>query len=679
MQSDIDKKFGDLPESTKNPDPIAFELPNSASTYVVAAICALDGLLKFVYLQYWAGDHALERWERQFLKHCLQAIEDTCARRRGIQAESVKLTFLQHISHELRTPLHGMAGVMSQFQGTLDSLRTVVGDNGDCNASINELAKLCTDASGLQEDLRNLVDNLIDLSAGVDKDVGEEYHMGRLTIGEEKTTFSDENVLVSIEKVCRQALQACDGSTTHDQVPWIFLSSTEAAKSMHTLAAAPKVRGILTQFLSNAIRATQGVKDNKVPLIHIGVDRAGSTGEVVSIAISDNGVGMRPDILRSFKEPFVKADPHCLGMGIGATIGYAALESIGGGLKAESVIDKGTTITLTFPAQVSTKAGPSQPLPSALLRSARCTLSGSDIDQEVARHVRSLFTDLNVELQQSPSFPLSTHEIDFVLMSDSTFLDPSRSGASPFARIKNNEVVPIVVLCRRPDSAAEIHAAYPSLPDAVHWLHCLCNPIIGPELHGLADFLQNIMTATCTSPVREQVSPMPSISLSMDSIHSKGFLTEPTSVPSRSTTPSNAFSVLVVEDNPLNLRLLAQTMRKAGCTIFSATNGREAVDEFVRKRPSVILLDISMPIMDGFKACQLIREKEVEFVDEGMPPCRIIALTALSHPADKARGMEVGMDDWRTKPVNLRQIKADVERWKQAWPDEMLNVEQSVN
>ncbi|KDN43901.1 hypothetical protein K437DRAFT_295010 [Tilletiaria anomala UBC 951] len=139
---------------------------------------------------------------------------------------------------------------------------------------------------------------------------------------------------------------------------------------------------------------------------------------------------------------------------------------------------------------------------------------------------------------------------------------------------------------------------------------------------------------------------------------------------------ASAFSVLCVEDNPLNMRVMTQMLKQSRILQFSATDGVEAVELFKEVRPSVVLLDINMPRMDGFEACEEMRRFEREEVEQdkllAFSPTRrvasrIVAVTALSDDFHQQKGLSVGMDDWLTKPIKMNTIKKDLAVWKEEW------------
>jgi DNA-binding response OmpR family regulator len=101
--------------------------------------------------------------------------------------------------------------------------------------------------------------------------------------------------------------------------------------------------------------------------------------------------------------------------------------------------------------------------------------------------------------------------------------------------------------------------------------------------------------------------------------------------------------VLIIDDEPTMLRLVELTISRAGGQVYTATNGEEGLRQFHTCQPDLVILDVMMPGMDGFKTCHLIRQ----FSD--VP---IIMLTVLERDKDVIRGFDCGADDYVTKPFN---------------------------
>jgi DNA-binding response OmpR family regulator len=109
--------------------------------------------------------------------------------------------------------------------------------------------------------------------------------------------------------------------------------------------------------------------------------------------------------------------------------------------------------------------------------------------------------------------------------------------------------------------------------------------------------------------------------------------------------------ILVVDDEPRYLRLMEANLVTEGFQVYKATNGQEAVDVVVEKNPDLVLLDVMMPILDGFAACERIREFS------NVP---IIVVTARGSENDRVRGLDLGADDYIVKPFSATELLARV-------------------
>jgi CheY-like chemotaxis protein len=105
--------------------------------------------------------------------------------------------------------------------------------------------------------------------------------------------------------------------------------------------------------------------------------------------------------------------------------------------------------------------------------------------------------------------------------------------------------------------------------------------------------------------------------------------------------------ILLVEDNPINQKVAARLLEKAGHSVTVAGNGREALDQVSSNPYDLILMDVQMPEMDGLQATVAIREQEAG-TDRHIP---IVALTAHAMVGDRERCLGAGMDGYVTKPV----------------------------
>ena len=115
--------------------------------------------------------------------------------------------------------------------------------------------------------------------------------------------------------------------------------------------------------------------------------------------------------------------------------------------------------------------------------------------------------------------------------------------------------------------------------------------------------------------------------------------------------PGASQKVLVVEDEPSLVDTLAYSLSRQGYEVKTATDGATALEIARRERPSLIVLDVMLPTLDGFEVCRILRQ------EMSVP---ILMLTARSDEVDKIVGLEVGADDYLTKPFSMRELIARV-------------------
>jgi two-component system, cell cycle response regulator DivK len=113
--------------------------------------------------------------------------------------------------------------------------------------------------------------------------------------------------------------------------------------------------------------------------------------------------------------------------------------------------------------------------------------------------------------------------------------------------------------------------------------------------------------------------------------------------------------ILVVEDNEENWDMLLRRLQRRGYTVVHAADGQQAVDMAARERPDLILMDVSLPVMDGLEATRRIRARAET---QAIP---IIALTAHAMSGDRDRAVQAGCDDYHAKPVDLPHLLAQME------------------
>jgi len=108
--------------------------------------------------------------------------------------------------------------------------------------------------------------------------------------------------------------------------------------------------------------------------------------------------------------------------------------------------------------------------------------------------------------------------------------------------------------------------------------------------------------------------------------------------------------ILLVEDNEMNRDMLSRRLAKKGHEVTIAVDGKEGVEKARSESPEIILLDMSLPVMDGWEAAKLLKS------DGATSPIPIIALTAHAMAGDREKCLEAGADDYDTKPVDFKRL-----------------------
>ncbi len=106
-------------------------------------------------------------------------------------------------------------------------------------------------------------------------------------------------------------------------------------------------------------------------------------------------------------------------------------------------------------------------------------------------------------------------------------------------------------------------------------------------------------------------------------------------------------SILLVEDNELNRDMLRRRLERKGFNVRTAVDGQEALDMMRQQHPGIVLLDMSLPVKDGWTTCRELRS------DEALSDIPVIALTAHAMNEDREKALAAGCDDYATKPIDF--------------------------
>lgn len=113
--------------------------------------------------------------------------------------------------------------------------------------------------------------------------------------------------------------------------------------------------------------------------------------------------------------------------------------------------------------------------------------------------------------------------------------------------------------------------------------------------------------------------------------------------------------ILVVEDNEVNQRILVRRLERRGFEVVIANDGQEGVDRAASHGPDLILMDMSLPVLDGWEATQRIKS------DPATAAIPVIALTAHAMVGDREKALSAGCDDYDVKPIDIDRLMAKIE------------------
>ncbi|MGA2660096.1 MAG: response regulator [Verrucomicrobiota bacterium] len=113
--------------------------------------------------------------------------------------------------------------------------------------------------------------------------------------------------------------------------------------------------------------------------------------------------------------------------------------------------------------------------------------------------------------------------------------------------------------------------------------------------------------------------------------------------------------ILLVEDNEMNRDMLSRRLERKGYTVTCAVDGQEGVAKARSEKPQLILMDMSLPVLDGWEATRRLK------ADAQTKPIPIIALTAHAMASDEQKAREAGCDDFDTKPIELPRLLGKIE------------------
>lgn len=515
------------------------------------------------------------------------------------QANQAKSDFLARMSHDIRTPMNAIMGMATIAKAHVDERERIL----DCMEKINGASKL----------LLSLINEVLDMS---------KIESGRLILSEDEFNVGEllQDLVVMMQpeiKNKQQTLNIHVKNLRHENVK----GDTQ------------RIKQVLMNILSNAIKYTP--ENGRITIEIYEKDPHNGIGNY-QFVFEDNGRGMKPEFLDKIFEPFERASDDEIkriqGTGLGMSISHKIIQMMGGDIKVESEYGKGSRFTIDMPLVCRDQKPDDKEVEglevlvvdddkiaclntSSCLReigiNSECVYSGSEAIEKVRQH----------HLAEKEYFAVI---IDLKM--------PQMNGIETTRQIRRfvGADVPIIIL-----SAYDLEE-YEAEAKEVKANGFITKPLYKSKLlQVLRSFLDE----------GDQPEPIRPFKLSNVDYSGK--------------------RILLVEDNELNREIAVEIIGSTGITIDTAINGLDAVHKVAQSEEGfyqIILMDIQMPIMDGYEATRQIRSLQRRDIAH-MP---IIAMTANAFSEDVTNAIKAGMNYHLAKPIDIGALMGILSKYLQA-------------
>ncbi|KAH6635748.1 hypothetical protein F5144DRAFT_154666 [Chaetomium tenue] len=608
------------------------------------------------------------------------------SRLEALAASRAKSDFVSSLSHELRSPLHGI-------MASSELVREGISER----PLLATLDMLDSCATTLLDTFNNLLDHAVVTHSGQRGGAGapaisdmQDTDLGRLV--------EDVVDVVRVGHLSGNALQMQASPTRHR------LTNAEDGFPEHPILITVQIarrpwklpfnvgawKRIVMNIFGNAIKYTSAGRIEVGLKVVKRIDRVGNVVDYVSFTVEDTGAGMSSDYIKyRLFTPFSQEDSHAPGMGLGLSIVRQLVSDLGGAVNIKSSLGIGTLVEVLVPfgehvpgitdqlaadREISELRGRTlcfvaadacAAVPGAEFQVSDKSRDWSNIVQKAISANAGAFLGMQVVVgtKDCPAPSADVYILDSSMLGQQTKECHDRILQTWQAR-----ATPLVVLCSGSSSCFKqqltnghdhgLHLHHPIGPRKLaavfrSALQAKCDDTLNAQVGGQAC---NSLSEQITLPLRSKEQALPSPNTS------SGNTNEPDSSEISASQPRSTSGphLLLVDDNPINLKLLTQLVRKLKHTFATANNGLEAVQLYKKSlegpanRFDLIFMDISMPVMNGFEATREIRQLELAV---GVGRCKIVALTGLRSDVNGAEATASGLDLFLTKPVKLNTIR----------------------
>lgn len=512
------------------------------------------------------------------------------------KANRLKNTFLSNMSHELRTPLNSVI-----------ALSSVLGRRLKKKISEEEVRYLeVIERNG--KDLLNLINDILDLS--------------RIESGREEINPSRFSLKQMVQEIVEML-----SPMVRDK--GIVLSNQMSDDLPPVISDAVKVKHILQNLIVNAVKFTE----------HGSVDvSARLLPDEFHVVVKDTGIGIDADHLTHIFEEFRQGDEGTArkyeGSGLGLAIAKKYATLLQGGIEVASTVGHGSVFTLKLPYF--------EPLPKA---GKKISAPLDDHRQGKASSPKATPGNGQCLLVVEDSEPAAIQLID-ILTEQGYRVQVAQNGWEALKRISENPPAAVILDLMMPEMdgfevlrqirSSEKTVSLPVLIlTAKHVSKKELDSLTGNKIHQLIqkggiskdELLTAVAEMVMPPKPATQARPLPVI-----------------------TPRDGTYRVLIVEDNPDNL-LTIKAVLEDTCRLKTAENGIEALDLARKYRPDLILMDLALPLMDGFTTLDAIR------ADEVLSQIPVLAVTASAMTGDREEILDRGFDGYISKPIDDKEFR----------------------
>ncbi|MFK0162285.1 response regulator [Rhizobium sp. NPDC090279] len=539
---------------------------------------------------------------------------------RSNAADRAKSEFLTHMSHEIRTPMNGVLG-MAELLGKTD-----------LDARQKTFVDIIVKSGNA---LLTIINDILDFSR---IDTGE-MHL-------RKMAFDPAEAVEDIT-----TLLAAAASEKNIELMVHIAPGVPAG----VLGDAGRFRQIVTNLVGNAIKFTE----RGHVLVELNGRSAPDDKILLGLRVEDTGIGIPDEKLDTIFDKFSLADSSFArrleGSGLGLAITAGLVDLFGGSLSVKSEWGKGSVFTAHVPMPLVAAHGKVAELPVNVRQAGVLIVEDDAIHRGIlTEQLVQWGFDGHVAEDGKTALAILDAAADMGVSVDAIIIDysmPDMNGYQVASAVRADprfDALPIVFLTSMGVAGCDKEFA------AVNGQAHLMKPV---RANVLRSTIIDVVRASRRKKLGERSAPaerrLPIEVEAAAAIEATDQLA--------SVEPGNAIDVLVAEDNDVNQIVFTQILQATGLRFLVVENGKAAVDAWRQLRPSLIFMDVSMPVMNGHQASRMIRQLETQLGRGGHVP--IVGVTAQGLDVDRIMCMQSGMDDCLSKPISPELLEAKIERY----------------